>query len=52
MNEGVYMNGVVILMGVLLLFLMIKLILRHQWIRLFLFFFVLYLVFGTHPHTW
>ncbi len=44
------MNGVVLLIGTLLLLMMIKLLTAHDWIGLILFFFVLYLVFGISQH--
>ena len=45
------MNGVVLLIGALLLLMMLKLLIAHDWIGLILFFFVLYLVFGISQQT-
>lgn len=45
------MNGIIIIIGVLMLLMTIKLFIEHNWIGLILFFFVLYLIFGIGPRT-
>ena len=46
------MNGIIIVMGILLISMMIHLLLRRNWLGLLVFFFVLFLIFGTGHRTW
>ena len=45
------MNGIIIVMGILLSFMMINLLLRRNWIGLLVFFFVLFLIAGAGHRT-
>lgn len=45
------MNGVILLIGTLLLLMLLKLVIAHDWKGVLLFAFTLYLVFGISQHT-
>lgn len=45
------MNGIIIVMGILLISMMINLLLRRNWLGLLVFFFILFLIFGTGYRT-